>query len=260
MKTWLVVLLIALAGCSSPDEPKPDSDPKDPGLENPTTPVNPGPTGPVDFLLDYDFKDCQGSFFSSDHEASQLQGLVPEGYTASTQILAVILECGNFTTPQVILPDTVFGFIGVWVEDPGFGGAGVQIYMLETLTAEDVLAQLWTIAGFQTLNGTAAISDDSFNGFAIPLVTSSRVCLDAICIDTTAAVIPIDLIIGDVTLYHESEDYRLQWTGTFDMDFAYDGAGESSFPGSVAATMAGAGHGWFGTGEFTGNNLVAFYQ
>lgn len=221
MKAWLVVFFVALAGCADDADPEPEPTPE----PNPTTPTpptegTPAPAEPLALLLDFTYDDCFSgwAFFP----ASNLDGHLPEGYTANSEhATALVSQCGNFTTPSAFVANTWLGMVGIEIEDPGFVDSERHFYIVEMFASEDVLGQLWEIAGYETI-----VQNGSYGrgGLPKPFIGTDNLCFGNNCLRTSEnGLLEVQQTVGTVPTvadmptefawYHEGEDYRLQWTG-----------------------------------------------
>lgn len=256
----LLVIALVLAGCS--DAP----DPQEPGSSSPSSSSNSSPNSqspnttprePLALLLDFTVEDCTGNRFHAETGASMLQSAIDPRYTATGNMQVALFSCGNFTTPNARVQDTWFGAILVEVNDPGYAQADSHWYVTEMLAAQDVLAQVWDIAGFPLLNGTGDLTVTNLLG--LPRVSSATTCVGNTCVEVTAGINGATGDSGTFAWYHEHPDYRLQWTGAYQLNFEWpEGSATADLPGSAVASVTD-GRGVFAEGKYQDMNLHAIY-
>ncbi|MGB1697538.1 MAG: hypothetical protein ACPHK8_03980 [Thermoplasmatota archaeon] len=254
---WLLLLALVFAGCSDAPEPQ---DPGSSSSSSSSSSQSSGPKPPREplaLLLDFSLEGCTGNRFHAEAGASTLQSAIDSRYTATGIMQVALFSCGNFTTPNARVPDTWFGAILVEVNDPGHAAAESHWYVTEMLAAQDVLAQVWEIAGYPLLNGTGDLAVTDI--FGLPLVSSATTCVGNVCIEVTAGLDEATEDSGTFAWYHEHTDYRLQWTGAYALEFQWPGGSASAnLPGSALSSVTD-GSGVFAEGGYSGMNLHAIY-
>lgn len=243
-----VALLAGLAGCAD-DGPDTGADPSGTPTgtqsSSSTTAAPPAPPPPILQLLVFDLVDCHGISVHHPRPLEDLQALLPEGFTAapspgaaspSAGAMAVDLyQCGNLTTATATVADTYVGLVYTYVERPVervpvAPEVPVHEYVFRMLAGEDVLAQLWKAALYDTYNGTAAVADlgppplravQGTVGDGYRLVASGT-ALDALAGGRGQAFARYTVLAGDASV--------LMWTGTYDLPAAAAGPGSAEVP------------------------------
>lgn len=254
MKAWLLAVLVlttALAGCSGGDSPGSGTTTTTSSTSSTTTATGtPPPTVPeqVDLLLDFGHVACRGLSIAAPAPLEDIQALLPGNYSATAPTAEMeaagqgsvnvdLYRCQNFTTPFSTLPETWFGHVYTFIEDPGQGhDAELFEYMFEVLAAEDVLAQVWTIAGYQVRNGTPGIEDNDPTGPVTPTLASRQVAvagydlMGAGLAPTAGSYGPASFARYTLT---EAGD-TLVWTGEQTLPAVHEGAGSVLVPDDSA--------------------------
>lgn len=170
----VLMLVPALAGCFGGDDAgddgddgpgSGDGDTGGPGIDDP----DPAATGPILLLGPFQMTSCSGLLWGYPADAGEVQDALPDGFTAvtddgSVEIVVQWLQCGFFVTQGYEGNDTWFGDLFVAVEEPDVAatldGTGADptahAYRFQALAGDDILADLWTAAGYPLHNGTTA--------------------------------------------------------------------------------------------------------
>lgn len=205
MRAWILLIVIALAGCSDPGR-EPSPEPQEP------TPETPGPAegeeqpARVPMLLDFDYNDCQGIVLDGTATTEQIQPTLPEGFTASDPSSVRIMwwSCATFTTPSAQVNDTVLGWVLTGVEFEGETGQ----YLHQMFVQTDIMETLWDTAGYPLRLGT--YTQEEIVAPPLPAVQRS-VSFDGF--DASGEVWQsIQQVPGDGTLWHQTEAGLLEWT------------------------------------------------
>lgn len=260
---WAALGLLALlAGClqsGGGDGPSTSSSPSPAGGLPPSAPQPPPAGSPtvVALLPEFALGPCAAVSMASAQPLDAVQALLPEGFraapyqTASTGLAGLDLyACGNLTTPNARIADTVYGQVYTLVERPadavpGAPEAGVHEYVFRVLAAQDVLAALWPAAGYETRNGTASVSVDAPP--LVPLDAEVRTGSGSVGADYGALAdgqdhVPASGWAGSFARYTRLADGSvLLWTGRYETAAAFEGHGSFSVAGDdpFAAFEAG---------------------
>lgn len=171
------MLALTLAGClggnEAPAASSSSSSTRPPSTTGTTTaPPLPARPPSLDLLLDFELAPCRGVSLHAAQALADVQALLPEGFTAapspyvpgsSTGVLGVeLFACANLTTPNLQVPHTHYGQVYTLVEPPtervpAAPEAARHEYVFRVLAAEDVLAFVWPVAGYDTYNGSADV-------------------------------------------------------------------------------------------------------
>lgn len=245
---FAVALAAAAAGCAGPGgrDPEPTSS----STSSSGSPITPTPSPPapsvVRLLPDFALGPCVAVSVQSAQPLDAIQALLPEGFTAApfgtqdTGLAALdAYACGNLTTPTVRIADVVYGQIYTHVQRPDVPGApegGVHEYVFRVLAGQDVLAAMWPAAGYETRNGTAAVSVDALPG--LPVDSGARTGSASVgdqyraLADGQAALPAAQPWSGPFARYTRLEDGSvLLWTGTYEVPAAFTGQGVFSVAG-----------------------------
>ncbi len=272
MRPVLVALLLTAsltAGCMGGGddvtpppgtEPPPASPP--PGTEDPDPPE---PLTQVRLLTQFNIDGCSGVRLEHSAEASAVQALLPEGYSASVtdgpqpqaHFGVQMYNCTSFTAGSYAFSDVYFGFVWVDVLTPDDGVEGEdQAYIIEMLGEEDVLAEIWPAAGFAIYNGSVRVDDYPF---------ARAISVDEFSLESTKGTPSEVGATGDFAWYHELENGdRLTWTGQQAVAPVDGGAANLIVPddsglaplrSAVAPNLIGEG-GIVDAGAFTEMDLV----
>lgn len=235
----LLTLLLA-AGClggGDGGDPRPSPSPTSSASGGPTSSSTtssappPGPVQTLDLLLSFAFVGCEGLAVQVNRPLGDVQALLPDGFAAAPApdapsgapfgaLVVELLRCGSLSTPTASVPDTYIGLEWAYIQRPAdrvpqAPDAPVQQYLFRMLAGEDVLAQLWPAAGYDThagaANYTVLVEDPpqsrvSFGSVGADyLVTASGGQLDAAAGSRTQAFARYT-VLGDGSI--------LLWTGT----------------------------------------------
>ncbi len=258
----LMLVAVALAGCEEGGDGGPGttttSTTSGTGgtFTTSTTTTGAGPfvPGTIPLLLNFRIDGCTGLSIGALASLDAIQQRLPEGYTASAApdpygspgfgvAIVDLYSCTNFSTPVVDIGATWFGHAYTYIEDPGRGvEADVHEYVFEVLADQDILAQLWNVAGYTTRNSTAAMEDtDPTN----PVSTLRARTLSTGGYELQAAGPATGgTSIGPQTFvrYTALEDGRvLQWNGTQELPGTFDALGTYTVPADSAFAGLGTG-------------------
>lgn len=210
-----------------------------------TAPPIPGPPV-VDLLLGFAFEDCVGVSLQQTVSIVEVQALLPAGFTArpgevegTGTVVVDFYACGNLTASSARVPSTHFGHLYTPIEPPadrvpGTPEADVHEYVFRVLAGEDVLANLWPAAGYDTRSGAAAVLVGP-PGSSVPLDVGLRTAEATIGADyqamATGTTTRAAAVTGTFARYTALNDGSvLVWTGTYDFGGAYGGSGTAQVP------------------------------
>jgi len=243
-----LLLLAVLAGCLGGGHdgtgPSPTPSPTATATSSSTTTSTPppAPVQTLDLLLSFGFVGCTGIRFEHQRPLADVQALLPPGFVAARPpdapsgedygLLAFDLyRCGNLTTPSVSVPQTFIGLETTYIQRPTetlpqAPDAPLQEYLFRMLAGQDVLAQLWPAAGYDTYAGDAnytVLTDEgspartSFGGVSPDyFLTANGAGLDALGGGRMQAFARYT-VLGDGSI--------LLWTGTYDLPSVASGPG-----------------------------------
>ncbi|MFA5942885.1 MAG: hypothetical protein WC876_00270 [Candidatus Thermoplasmatota archaeon] len=255
MRAWAsfaLILIVALAGCVGGDDGPSSSNPTESASSSSSASGAPPTTQGVivDLLPDFAFESCRGLSVRSAQPLDQVQALLPEGFTAAsapvepagTAVLGLDLyACGNLTTPDASIPDTVFGVLYTHVlrpvdRLPAAPEADVHEYAFRVLARDDVLARLWPAAGYETRNGTADVTLDPV-GEGLPFDPGLRLGNGSVggqyfVLGSGSPAIPPAPSSGSFARYTvvANDESVLVWTGTYSFSNLLIGQGTFEVP------------------------------
>lgn len=253
----LAVAPLALAGClgSSPGGPEPT----DTGTPGPSS-SSQGSTGPpqpsppvVDLLLGFALEGCRGVSVRHVAPIAQVQALLPPGFEAEVmdgteglpgggygQAVVDLYACGNLTATSARVPDTFYGQVAVPIAPPsdrvpGAPAATYSEYVLRVLAGQDVLANLWPAAGYDTRSGEAALQVAAAPGpVDVGARTAQGAIGDAYRVEASAARAPGAPgapVVGGFARYTALADGSvLVWTGRYEFPGGLGGQGAFDVP------------------------------
>jgi hypothetical protein len=224
------------------------------GASSSAPPAPPAPGPPVvDLLLGFSFQGCEGMSVRQALDVDRLQPLLPAGFQAKVvensdqvppasrgfgTIALDLYRCGNLTATNAVVPDTYYGQVYTLIERPvdrvpGAPDAVVNEYVFRVLAGEDVLADLWPAASYETRSGAASVEVGPPQG--LPLAAGPRTGQGAVAGYTWSTVgnTPVpSALTGRFARYTALNDGSvLVWTGTYSFAGAYGGSGNVQVPG-----------------------------
>ncbi len=279
-----LLLAVVLAGCSGPpgfESDKPSSgggvgtgggtgtggDPDD----EPGAPVVPRPAR-VAMLLGFDLVDCSGVENLGILDAEVVQAALPSGYEVlpaddldglpKAVVQYVWASCGALRTPSATVNDTVFGFVSVAIEPPADAlAADEHWYRLRMLTQDDVLATLWTAAGYDvatsTYADTSVIAGSPIGGNGLE---DRDVSLGGYRVRGALTIGAPDEPVR-AAHYTEVASGRLEWSGSFHIDAfrpllgTLEVAADDPFSDAWASSLDRANQRYLDDAAWTSNNL-----
>lgn len=236
--------LAALAGCAD-DGPgggtTPTATPTGTQSSSSTSTGPPLPPPPVLQLLAFDLVDCFGLSIQHTRPLEDIQALLPDGFTAapppgsSSEAAGAVgvdlYQCASLATATAAVPDTFVGLVYAYVERPAervptAPEVPVHEYVFRMLAGEDVLAQLWKAALYDTHNGSAFLE---VVGPADAPARSMRGAVGDYGLAGSGAALGAlaggrDQAFARYTLI-ESDSSVLLWTGTYDLPAVAVGPG-----------------------------------
>jgi hypothetical protein len=260
MRPWSLLLALVLAGClgggghggdggsgSDGGDGSGDGGGDGMGAGNGTAPPPPGPPAVLDLLVDFDLEGCEGLTVLHDQAASDVQGLLPDGFTPTpdpvtgqegSAVLALdLLRCDALATPGSNVTDTVYGQVYTFVERPtgafpSAPEAPSQEYVFRVLGGDDILPLLWATAGYEVRNGTASYDPGPGSGVGFYLqdfsVGDYRAAAQSSSLAGTALPLPITGGFARYTMLADGS--MLVWTGTYGFPTALGGTGRFAVP------------------------------
>ncbi|MGB1586567.1 MAG: hypothetical protein ACPHID_05945 [Thermoplasmatota archaeon] len=219
MRVLAVLCLLLLTGCLGLDPGRQDP-PGQQTTSTTSTTTAPAPTpgvppaGPIALLLDFEYTGCEGFEANVLVPTADAQTLLPEGYTAdelpgvdSTPVQYRFVQC-DFRTPTAQVNQTIFGSVAIGLASSPVEG---DAYLLQMLTQEDVMAQLWTAAGYALHTGvwSRTVTGDAMGGpLGLHDVSLGDYQAQVVASTTGSAS------SGFETYLTETEQGRLVWTMT----------------------------------------------
>lgn len=237
-----LLTVLVLSGClGSGGPPAPSSSTSTTTTTSSTTSTSQAPLpGPpvLDLLLGFEFVGCHGMSLRHTRPLADVQALLPTGFVAASPpdgagttagILGIDLyACSNMTTPNIVLPATVIGWVWTFIETPtervpGAPEAASQEYVFRVLAGEDIVATLFRAAEYDVYNGSASV--ESLSGAEPARVGISTVGADYFFLlvgaDSSAVSPPRDQAFARYAAL--ADDSVLVWTGTYALPTAATG-------------------------------------